>query len=537
MYSTFIPNHPPGAARAILRDGQFWLAPAAKVRSAAPAPPPAPALPEIPNTATAFATQTLAFPADPKQLEILASPSRRIAICCSRQWGKSTTAAIKALHHALTNPNSLTLIASRTLKQSANLLEKIAAFVTRTLGLPRRRVARQSESILLPNGAQIIATSGASDSSRGLSAVSLLVIDEAAYTPDALYHAFRPMLATQPNAAVWLLSTPNGRRGFFYEAFTSDRWAGFSVPATECPRISQEFLDEERRLHGPAVFKREYLCDFGATAGESAFHTEKLNPETATAPPPPPPPPARTVNVETRYIDTYLNPTNSTPIGHAGAPKCVGFDLGQRSSHSALAVIERLEIRSDRRNPVTFEILHETQFNLIRLERFPLQMSYDDTARRLKNSLALLAGGTRDITLLVDATGVGQPFLDILRKHDLGVHLMPIAITSGGHQTYSNNIQRVPKRDLIQSANLILGSEVMRFEPSLNGLKELREEMEAYRVKTSASGHERYTTATTDDLIMAFALAAWQARKFLPAPDGTPAASRPRPPSWILQVP
>ncbi len=341
------------------------------------------------------------------------------------------------------------------------------------------------------------------------------------------------MLATQPNAAVWLLSTPNGRRGFFYEACTSDRWASFSVPATECPRISQDFLDEERRLHGPAVFKREYLCDFGATAGESAFHVEKLNPET-TAPPPPAPP---VTNVETRYIDTYVNPSSSAPIGHAGAPKYVGFDLGQRSSHSALAVIERLQIRSDRRNALTFEIIHETQFNLIRLERFPLHMSYDDTARRLKNSLSLLAGGTRDITLLVDATGVGQPFLDILRKHELGVHLIPIAITSGGHQTFSNSIQRVPKRDLIQSANHLLGSEFMRFDPSLNGLKDLREEMEAYRVNTSASGNERYSSSTTDDMVMAFALAAWQARKFLPAPDGTPAANRPRPPSWILQVP
>jgi len=398
-------------------------------------------MPEIPAAATDFATQALTFPADPKQLEILASPSRRIAICCSRQWGKSTTAAIKALHHALTHPNSLTLIASRTLKQSVNLLEKIAAFVTRSLGLPRRRVARQPESILLPNGAQIIATSGASDSSRGLSAVSLLVIDEAAYTPDALYHAFRPMLATQPNAAVWLLSTPNGRRGFFHESFTSDRWTAFSVPATECPRISQDFLDEERRLPGPAVFNREYLCDFGATTGESAFHVEKLNPQQQnTTPPQPPPPPAPAPNVETRYIDTYVTPTHSSPIGHAGAPKYVGFDLRQRSSHSDVAVIERLEIRTDRRNALTFEIIQKTQFNLIRLERFPLQLSYDDTARRLKNTLALLAGGTRDITLLVDATGVGQPFLDILRKHDLGVHLLPIAITSGGHQSYSNHI-------------------------------------------------------------------------------------------------
>ncbi len=77
-------------------------------------------------------------------------------------------------------------------------------------------------------------------------------------------------------------------------------------------------------------------------------------------------------------------------------------------------------------------------------------------------------------------------------------------------------------------------SDCLRLSSSLSGLKELREEMEAYRPKISSSGQDRYTTATTDDMIMAFALAAWLARKFLPGPDGI---NRTKPPSWILQVP
>jgi hypothetical protein len=35
---------------------------------------------------------------------------------------------------------------------------------------------------------------------------------------------------------------------------------------------------------------------------------------------------------------------------------------------------------------------------------------------------------------------------------------------------------------------------------------------------TSGSGHQTFITSSTDDLVMAFALAAWQARKFLPKP-------------------
>ncbi len=58
--------------------------------------PPAHVTPDIPAAAPEFALQTLQFPADATQQEILASPARRVVLCCTRQWGKSTTGAIKA---------------------------------------------------------------------------------------------------------------------------------------------------------------------------------------------------------------------------------------------------------------------------------------------------------------------------------------------------------------------------------------------------------------------------------------------------------
>ena len=48
---------------------------------------------------------------------------------------------------------------------------------------------------------------------RGFSAVSLMVVDEAARVPDDLYEAVKPMLAVT-DGALWLMSTPFGRRGF-----------------------------------------------------------------------------------------------------------------------------------------------------------------------------------------------------------------------------------------------------------------------------------------------------------------------------------
>ena len=34
------------------------------------------------------------------------------------------------------------------------------------------------------------------------------------------------------------------------------------APATECARISKNFLEEEIAEHGEDLFRREYLCEF-----------------------------------------------------------------------------------------------------------------------------------------------------------------------------------------------------------------------------------------------------------------------------------
>ena len=93
--------------------------------------------------------------------------------------------------------------------------------------------------------------------------MSLLVIDEAARVPDAVYKALRPMLAVA-DGDLWMLSTPAGKSGFFYENWEhgGDEWERMAVPATECSRISEKFLEEERRQMGEIWFRQEYMCEF-----------------------------------------------------------------------------------------------------------------------------------------------------------------------------------------------------------------------------------------------------------------------------------
>ena len=90
-----------------------------------------------------------------------------------------------------------------------------------------------------------------------------MLIDEAARVEDSLHKALRPMLAVG-GGDLWLMSTPFGRQGFFYETWThgAEAWKRVSVKATECPRIPAEFLEEERAHMDAAWFRQEYLCEF-----------------------------------------------------------------------------------------------------------------------------------------------------------------------------------------------------------------------------------------------------------------------------------
>ncbi len=60
------------------------------------------------------------------------------------------------------------------------------------------------------------------------------------------------------------LSTPAGRRGWWYEAWidATQAWRRVEVPATACPRIPADFLEEERRELPTRVYEAEYCCKF-----------------------------------------------------------------------------------------------------------------------------------------------------------------------------------------------------------------------------------------------------------------------------------
>lgn len=208
-----------------------------------------------------WCTEVLGLRPDPWQAVVLRSPSKRVLLCCSRQSGKSTITSAQALHTAVYRPGSLILCLSPTLRQSSELFRNVAQFY-QCLGHEVPSVAESVLRLELANGSRIVALPGKEQNIRGMAKVALMICDEAARIEDALYYSVRPMLAVS-NGRLIALSTPFGTRGWFHTEWTKGQdWQKHQITADQCPRISKDFLDEERRVLGSYWFDQEYECRF-----------------------------------------------------------------------------------------------------------------------------------------------------------------------------------------------------------------------------------------------------------------------------------
>ena len=201
------------------------------------------------------------------QANLLRTTWERALLLCSRQSGKSQTAGALALGEALTRPRSLVLLLSPTLRQSGELFRDKLLPLWRSLGRPLLDRPPTQLSLELANGSRVISLPSSEGGIRGYSGVRLLIVDEAARVPDDLYRAVRPMLAVS-NGRLIAMSTPFGKRGFFFEGWTSSHpWERVRITADQCPRIGPDFLAEEREAIGERWYQQEYCCSFEDMVG------------------------------------------------------------------------------------------------------------------------------------------------------------------------------------------------------------------------------------------------------------------------------
>ncbi len=219
--------------------------------------------------------------------EVVLGKHRRLILKCPRQSGKSTAIAAKAGHHCKHHPGALVMLLAPTENQAVELMEKIGVFLSQDSEI---RLLRDSTIVKqFANGSRIRAFTANPTSVRGYSAPTMIIFDEAAYVEDELYLTVRPMLTDNEDCELILLSTPNGRRGFFYDTWVDgdpDVWKKVQVDVLDIlgdhpdfslkqrdlseqgvdlflsERHTKEFLEEELRVMGERWYRQEYGGEF-----------------------------------------------------------------------------------------------------------------------------------------------------------------------------------------------------------------------------------------------------------------------------------
>jgi len=216
---------------------------------------------------------------DSWQISMLDTPKKRVCLNIHRQGGKSLMSSAVCTHMARFRPGSLSLIIAPALTQSREDFEKVQEFIEQMSHPPKLQESTKLR-MKWDNGSRIVCLPGGTKGKtiRGFSRPDVIIEDESSQCSDLLYQAIRPMMATYPNCKFVLASTPFGQRGHFHKVATgkSETWLRLKVVATQCKRISTEFLAEEKEELGPYVYSQEYEGEFVASETQVISHESIL---------------------------------------------------------------------------------------------------------------------------------------------------------------------------------------------------------------------------------------------------------------------
>jgi hypothetical protein len=187
-----------------------------------------------------------------------------ICLRSGRQVGKSTVVSLKAAEYAVKNAKSTILIVAAVERQARLLFDKTLGYLMdhHKDKIKRGKDKPTQHKINLINNSVIycLPTGLTGYGIRGYT-VNLLIADEAAFIPEEVWLAVTPMLAATKGTK-WLLSTPHGREGYYYSCFSDPNFTSFHVSSEDCPRISRDFLEREKKRLTIAQYAQEYLGEF-----------------------------------------------------------------------------------------------------------------------------------------------------------------------------------------------------------------------------------------------------------------------------------
>lgn len=181
----------------------------------------------------------------------------------------------------------------------------------------------------------------------------------------------------------------------------------------------------------------------------------------------------------------------------------IGVDIGQRVDPTAICVAEV----EDRVNAAE---RYEAHYLIRHLERLPLGTNYPAVAKRTAAICASLLERLHSTpTLYIDATGVGQPIVDVLRDAKVRADLKAVYFTHGDRRTEENGEIKLGKAWLVSRLQALLQCERLHL-PNTAEAKALAQELLDYEIRIDQDANDKYgafKVGTHDDLVTALGLA------------------------------
>jgi phage FluMu gp28-like protein len=420
---------------------------------------------QLPSDPVAFALTFFSFAAKSYQEALLRDQSKRVVVRWSRQAGKTTCIALRAIWFALTYPKTLTLIVAPTLRQSMIMSDRIADFLGQVHEDKRHALIEkiQRTTIKFVNGSRIVALPNSPQLLRGYTA-NQVICDEANFFKDdqlVFYSIIYPMLSTTDGTLI-ASSTPWNKDSVFFKMDRAPEFSHYRVTCEDVVKaglVKQSFVDEMRSRLPHERFQREFMAEF--VEDVDAWLTQSLI--------------VTCIDSNLLVVDFHEQPRGEF---------YVGVDLGKEQDYSVVIVVEK----------------QGHLLRVVHVHRFPLHTEYASVIGYVKS---LQDRWKEILAVYCDVTGVGNYIVeDMVRSGVRGVTGITFTVQSKEDMA---NILRERMRT---------GEVKIPYEPAhkIQDI-DLTAELNVEKYELMKTGHLRFShpDGSHDDVFWACALAVYGA--------------------------
>lgn len=390
----------------------------------------------------------------PGQFEVHRSTAARRVLSCGSRWGKSTAAAGEALAAAMEpRQRSMGWVVAPTYDLADKVFREIVIIAAEKL---RHRMATLKENekrLVLRNLAgglsELRAKSADNPTSLLGEGLDWCIVDEAARLKPMIWEGHITQRLIDKRGWALLISTPRGK-GWFYEAFRRGQGDDPDYESWNAPSWQNPHLDRALiEAERSRLPQRVFAQEFGGQFVEGAGSVFRNVRECATG--------------------SFQEPVKGE-VYHAG------LDLAKVEDFSVLVVMNRAR-----------EVVFADRFH---------RVDWSVQVGRIKTALDRF----NHARVLVDSTGAGEPVLEAMRK--AGVHADAYTFTARSKAALVDNLAL-----MLEQRDITL--------PSADLWPEGVDELESFEYSISESGNTKTSAPAGmhDDIVVALALAAWQARK------------------------